>query len=102
MDYRCPVCRAQPAKRRLSQAVVARMEIDCSHCKSTILHDFHWAEDMIGLLGFGTFVVLVALAYRLRSQPRMLLALGTAMVSAGALPLLERTYLRNRPRHAAS
>lgn len=78
------------------------MEVDCFDCKSTIRHNFRWAEVMIGLLGFGTFVVLVALAYWLQSQLLMLLALGTAMVSAGALPLLEHPYLRNWPRHAAS
>lgn len=100
MDYRCPVCRANLAKRKLAHAVVARMEIDCSHCKSTIRHNFHWAEVMIALLGFGTFAVLAALAYWLQSQPLMLLAFGTAMASALALPLLEHTYLRTWPRYA--
>ena len=101
MDYRCPVCRAQLAKRRLTQAVVARMEIDCSNCKSTIRHNFHWAEVMIALLSFGTFVVLAALAYWLQSQRLMLLTFGAAMVGALALPLLEHTCLRTWPRYAA-
>jgi DNA-directed RNA polymerase subunit RPC12/RpoP len=100
MDYRCPVCRANLAKRKLTQAVVVRMEIDCSHCNSTIRHNFHWAEVMIALLGFGTFVVLAALAYRLQSHYLMLFAFGTAMASALALPLLERIWLRSWPRYA--
>ena len=100
MDYRCPVCRANLAKRRLSQAVVARMEIDCSHCRSTIRHNFHWAEVVIVLLGFGTFVVLAALAYWLQSQRLMLLAFGAAMAGALALPLLEHVCLRTWPRYA--
>ncbi len=101
MDYRCPVCRAQLAKRKLSQAIVARMEIECSHCKSTIRNNFHWTEVAIVLLSFGTFLVLAAFAYWLQSQRLMVLTLGAAMVGAAALPLLERTYLRNWPRYAA-
>jgi hypothetical protein len=57
---------------------------------------------MITLLDFGTFVVLVALAYWLQSQPLMLLALGVAMASAGALPLLEHTWLRTWPRYVSN
>jgi DNA-directed RNA polymerase subunit RPC12/RpoP len=100
VDYRCPVCRANLAKRRLSEAVIARMEIDCSHCKSTIRLNVHPAEAMAVILGFGGFVVLAALAYWLQSHGLMLLAFGAAMLSALALPLLERTYLRTWPRYA--
>ena len=100
MDYRCPVCRTNLAKRRLSQAVIARMEIDCSHCKSTLRHNFHRVEVIAVLLGFGTFVVLAAFAYWLQSQDVMLFALGAAMVGALALPLLEHTYLRSWPRYS--
>jgi DNA-directed RNA polymerase subunit RPC12/RpoP len=102
VDYRCPVCRANLAKRRLSEAVIARMEIDCSRCKSTIRLNVHRAEAMVVLLGFGAFVAIAALAYWLQSHGLMLLAFGTAMASALAIPLLERTWLRAWPRYAST
>ena len=101
MDYRCPVCRGSLAKRKFSHAVVARMEIDCPHCNSTIRLNVHRSELIVVLLNFGAIVVLVALAYRFRSQGLLLFAFGAAMVGALALPVLERTYLRNWPRYAA-
>ena len=102
MDYRCPVCGANLGKRKLSRAVVARMEIDCSHCKSKIRLNIHRAEVIIVLLNFGTIIVLAAFAYWFQSQGLVLSALGAAMVGALALPLLEQTYLRTWPRYASS
>jgi hypothetical protein len=101
MDHRCPLCAGSLAKRKLSQSIVARMEIECSHCKRGIRLNPHPAEVVVVLLSFGTFVVLVALAYALQSQGLALMAFGTAMVGALALPLLERTFLRSWPRYAA-
>ena len=101
MDYRCPVCRANLGTRRLSQVIVTRMEIDCSHCKSTIRLNVHRAEEIIVLLSFGTIIVFAACAYWLESQGLALSAFGAAMVGALALPLLEQTYLRNWPRYAS-
>lgn len=77
------------------------MEIDCSHCKSTIRLNVHRAEAIVLFLGFGAFVVLAALAYWLQSHGLMLLAFGAAMASALAMPLLERTWLRTWPRYAS-
>lgn len=100
MDHRCPLCEGSLAKRKLSQSIVARMEIECSHCKGRIRLNLHPAEIIVVLLGFGTFVVLVALAYVLQSQRLAVMAFGAAMVGALALPLLERTFLRSWPRYA--
>ena len=102
MDYRCPVCGENLAKRKLSQAVVARMEIECSNCKSRIRHNFHRAEVIAVALGFGAFATLAAFAYWLQNQPLMLFAFGAAMAGALALPLLEHTYLRTWPRYAST
>ena len=102
MDYRCPVCRANLGTRRLSQAVVTRMDIDCSHCKSTIHLNVHRAEEIIVLLGFGAIVVFAGCAYWFESQGLALCAFGAAMAGALALPLLERTYLRTWPRYASN
>lgn len=100
MDYRCPVCRANLAKRKLTQAIVVRMQIECSNCNSRIQHNFHRAEVFVVVSGFGTFAALAAFAYWLQSQRLMLFAFGVAMASALVLPLLERTYLRTWPRYA--
>lgn len=102
MDYRCPVCRANLAKRRLGQAIFVRMDLECSHCKASIHLNVHRAEEITVLLGFGTVIVLAACAYWLESRGLMLAAFGAAMAGALALPLLERTYLRNWPRYASS
>lgn len=100
MDHRCPLCAGSLAKRKLSQSIVARMEIDCSHCKRRIRLNPHPAEVIVVLLGFGAFVVLAGFAYALQSEGLALMAFGAAMVGALALPLLERTYLRSWPRYA--
>ena len=102
MDYRCPVCRENLAKPRLGQAVVVRMEIECSNCKSRIRHNFHRAEVIAVVFGFGTFATLAAFAYWLQSQRLMVFAFGAAMAGALALPLIERTYLRTWPRYAST
>ena len=102
MDYRCPVCGINQAKRKLSQAVVARMEIECSYCKSRIQHNFHRAEVVAVMFGFGTFTTLAAFAYWLQNQSLVLFAFGAAMGGALALPLLEHTYLRTWPRYVST
>ena len=101
MDYRCPDCGANLAKRKLTQAVVARMETDCSHCKNTIRLNVHRAEAILVVLDFGAIVVLAALAYWFQSQSLALAAFGAAMAGALAFPVLEHTYLRTWPRYAS-
>lgn len=101
MDYRCPVCRANLYKRKLSQAIVARMEIDCSYCMGKIRVNVHRAEVIIVLLNFGTVIALATSAYWSQSQGLLLGAFGAAMAGALALPVLERTYLRAWPRYAS-
>jgi hypothetical protein len=101
MDFRCPVCGANLAKRRLGQAVFVRMEIECSHCASKIHLNVHRAEEIAVLLGFGSVITLAACAVWLESRGLMLAAFAAAMAGALALPLLERTYLRAWPRYAS-
>jgi hypothetical protein len=102
MDYRCPACRADLGKRhKLSQAIVARMETDCPHCKRRIRLNVHRAETIIVLLNFGMVVVLGALAYWFQSQGLVILVAGAVMLGTLALPLLEQTCLRAWPRYAA-
>ena len=100
MDYRCPLCGANLGRRRLTQAVVTQMEIECSGCKSQIRLNVHLVEEIVVLLSFGTIVVLAGFAYWFQSQGLVITALGAAMLGALALPLLEKTYLRTWPRYA--
>jgi hypothetical protein len=100
MDYRCPVCGANLGRRKLTQAVVAKMDAECSGCKSEIRLNVHWVEEIVVLLSFGTIVVLAGFAYWFQSQGLVIAALGAAMLGALALPLLENTYLRTWPRYA--
>ena len=100
MDHRCPVCRADLGRRRLSQAIVARMEIDCSNCKSRLRLNIHRAETLVVMISFGILVALGLLIYWLRSEALALAALGAALVGSLALPLLERTWLRAWPRYS--
>lgn len=87
-------------QRKLSQAMVARMEIDCPHCKQRIRLNVHPAEVVIALFDFAIVIALAALAYGYRSQGLVLAALGAAMAGALALPLLQKTWLRSWPRYA--
>ena len=101
MDFRCPLCGHDLGRRKLTQAVIARMEIDCARCAGRIQLNVHRAEMVLVILSFAAFVVLAALAFWLQDQPLMLAAFAVAMAGAAALPLLERTYLRRWPRYAA-
>lgn len=102
MDYRCPICGTNLGRRRLSEAIVARMAVECSHCKNVIRLNIHPAETVIVLLIFGTIVVLAAFGYWFQSRGLMLFVFGAAMVGALALPLLEKICLRSWPRYASS
>ncbi len=99
MDYRCPVCRANIPKRRLSQTVMVKLEIQCPHCQNVVRHNIHRAESIIVMLNFAALVVLAAFAYWFQSQDLVIVAVGVAIVGASALPLIEHTYLRNWPRY---
>jgi len=102
MDYRCPVCRADLGKRRLSQTIVARMAIECSHCNSVIFLNVHRVENIVVMLNFAVIVALAAFAWWFHSRGLVLVALVAALAGASSLPLLERTYLRNWPRYVSA
>lgn len=88
--------------RRLADAVITKMEIDCAHCNSRIRLNVHRAELVVVLLNFGVIVTLAAFAYWRGSERLVLLTVGAAMLGALALPLLERTWLRTWPRYVSA
>ena len=99
MDYRCPCCGKDLRSRKLVHAVISRMEIDCRHCNRKIRLNMHPLEEKIVFVSFGTFLVLVLLAYSMKSELLTLLAIAAGMVGPTALPVLERTHLRNWVRY---
>jgi hypothetical protein len=100
VDYRCPLCRNHLGKRKLSHAVVARMEMDCPQCKGRIRLNLHRSEIIIVVFLFAIFITLAIVAHKLQSQGLLLFAFGAAMAGALILPVLERVYLKNWPRYA--
>jgi hypothetical protein len=100
MEYRCPLCSADLKKRKLSHAIVTRMEFDCSHCKGAIRLNVHRSEVIVAMLNFGIIIVLGAFAYWFQSQGLLLVTIAAAMLGTLALPVLERVYLKNWPRYA--
>lgn len=102
MDYRCPVCTLDLGKRRLGQAILVKMAIECSHCKSALYLNVHRIETVVVVINFTAIVVLAAFAYWLQSKGMVLVAVGAATAGAAAMPVLERTWLRNWPRYRSS
>lgn len=76
-----------------------RMESDCSFCGSRLRLNVHPLEPRIVYCSFGSFAALAALAYSLQSNMLILIALAAGMVGPTALPVLERTYLKNWARY---
>jgi hypothetical protein len=99
MNHRCPLCGKDLSARRLSQAIVARMEIDCPFCKRRIRTNVHRAEAVILLGSFAGFALFAALAYWLKRDALFLVAFASALAGAAALPLVERVWLRSWPRY---
>lgn len=100
MDHRCPECGQNLARRKLAHAVVARMEIDCDHCKRRIRRNIHPLESAVVTAGFTAVVALGAFAYWSQNEQLVLWMLGAALLAGLAVPLLERTVLRDWPRYA--
>ena len=100
MDNRCAVCAVDLGSRKLSQSIIARLEIECSHCRNPIRLNVHRAETAIVLLNGALMLALAASAYLSASQHLTLSLLGGVMLSMLGLPVLEHTYLRAWPRYA--
>lgn len=100
MNCHCPLCHVDLGRRKLGYAIVARMEVECSFCKNPIRLNVHPLENQVVLGSFGAFLGLAALAYLFKHQALALAAFAVAMLGAVALPVLERTVLRDWPRYA--
>lgn len=101
MNYACPLCGADLAGRKLAGTVIARMDVDCPHCKGQLVVNVHAAETLVVLGTVAACVALASLAYAWQSQGLLLAALAGALSGAGVVYALERTWLRAWPRYAA-
>ena len=101
MDHRCPLCGHDLSARRLSQAIVARLEIDCPFCNRRIRTNVHPLEQALMIASFGGFVLFGLLWYWWQREGFLVLALASAMAGAALLPLIERYWLRHWPRYAS-
>jgi hypothetical protein len=99
MDHRCPLCGDRIAFRKLSQPIIARAEIDCPFCKGRLKVNLHAAEEAVVLGTLGGFLLCAGLGYWLESEGLYVAAFAVAMLGAGALPLIERLWLRAWPRY---
>lgn len=100
MNYACPLCRADLAGRKLAGTVIARMDVECPHCKGRLVVNVHAVETLVVLATVAACVALASLAYAWQSQGLLLAALAGAMSGAGVVYALERTWLRAWPRYA--
>jgi len=99
MDHRCPHCERDLARRRLSQPIIARMEIECRYCKRRLKVNVHRAEEALIFATLGGFLLCAGLGYVLDRQGLYAAAFVVALLGAGALPLTERVWLRTWPRY---
>jgi hypothetical protein len=99
MDHRCPLCGSPLTGRKLSQPIIARAEIDCPFCKGRLKVNLHPAEEAVVLATLAGFLLLAGLGYALGREGLYVLAFAVAMLGAGALPVLERFWLRAWPRY---
>jgi len=98
MDTRCPLCGADLGKTKPARSLIARMNLDCSHCLGQLEMNVHPAETALVLASVGGAVALAALAYARQSQALLLAALALGMAGAAAIYAVERTWLRRWPR----
>lgn len=98
MDYHCPACGKDLGTRKLTQAIMVRMEMDCPHCKSKLRFNLHQAEFLIVIFNFAAIVAFFAGAYWFPTDRLAAYAFGLAMAGSIMLPVLNRTWLRDWPR----
>lgn len=99
MDNRCPLCGKDLGRKKLAYAVVARMDLECPHCRRALSMNLHRGETALVILGTGGALVLLVLSLTTRSQALLLAALGVGAAAAGAESALERFWLRRWPRY---
>lgn len=99
MDHRCPHCHQDLAARKLSQAIIARPEIDCPFCKGRLRVNMHGTEEALIIATLVGFILFAGLAYWLDRQGLYVVAFALAMLGAAARPVAERLWLRTWPRY---
>lgn len=99
MDYACPACGENLKRRKLSQSIIAKMEIDCPKCMARLQLNLHGVESAALIGSFATFVALGLLAYRTQSQALFFIAAVGGASGLAITQVLERTWLKGWPRY---
>lgn len=99
MDHRCPHCGESLRLRRLTHAIISRLEIECPKCGRKLRRNVHRVEEAIVVASFGLLVAFALAAHALGREGLILAGLAAAASGAVALPLLERTWLKDWPRY---
>ncbi len=99
MDYRCPACGENLKKRKLSQSIIAKMELDCPKCMERLELNIHGIESASLIGGFALFVVLGLLAYRAQSEALFFAAALGGGSGLAIMQVLDRTWLKGWPRY---
>jgi DNA-directed RNA polymerase subunit RPC12/RpoP len=99
LDYRCPNCGKDLAKRKLALSIIAKMEIDCPGCMQRLSMNIHQVESAATLL-FSLGFVGMLLVGILRERHEVIgIGIVIGLLGGVASFLVERVYLREWPRY---
>ena len=100
MNHHCPQCGRDLGRKKLSHSIVARMNLECPHCRAPLSLNLHPGETTTVIAATCIAVPLALLSLALHDRVLLAWALGAAMAGALAVFVLERTWLRAWPRYA--
>jgi DNA-directed RNA polymerase subunit RPC12/RpoP len=102
MNTRCPRCGRELATRKLANAIIVRMELDCPGCQQRLRLNLHPAETTVVLAATATFLALAVMAYQRQSHALLLAALAAGLLGMAAVYAVERHWLRDWPRYVVN
>ena len=100
MDHHCPQCGCNLGRKKFSHTIVARMNLECPHCRAPLRLNLHRGETATVIAAACIAVPLALLSLALHDRVLLVSALGAGMAGAFAVFVLERTWLRVWPRYA--
>jgi len=99
MDFRCPNCGRDLAKRKLAFSIIAKMEVDCPGCMQRLRMNIHQVESAVTTLFSIGFVGMLLAGILLERQELIGIGIVVGLAGGAASFLVERLYLRSWPRY---
>lgn len=99
MDFRCPNCGKDLAKRKLAHSIIAKLELDCPGCMRRLRMNIHEVESAVTTLFSLGFVGMLLAGIVLERQDLMGIGIVVGLLGGAASFLVERLYLRDWPRY---